>query len=305
MILFFLLLKLLFPSPVILLFSLLLASNDQLRYAKNLPSSSFKFYRNVVNSERKSCKASFYKVKVEHMKDENPKLCWKEVKRLSGSQSNSGNVINHIHIGELEDFNNQELANIINKAFPEPLEEYRLNSRLPKIWKFADVSPLPKVKPVEDLKKHLRPISLTPCLSKVAEECVVVDYVKSAVLNVLDPSQYGAVPKSSTTQALIHMLHHWTKGCDGNGATVTVTLYDYKKAFDLIDHRILVNKLCKLDLPTEIINWIIDFLSDRSQRIKLSEGCYSEWGSVSSKALELKSNPQVNHRAHLKDSCLS
>ena len=37
-------------------------------------SSSFKFYRNVVNRERKSCKASFYKVKVEHMKDENPKL---------------------------------------------------------------------------------------------------------------------------------------------------------------------------------------------------------------------------------------
>ena len=131
------------------------------------------------------------------------------------------------------------VSKIINSSFKE--------QRLPKIWKFADVSPLPKVKPVEDLKKHLRPISLTPCLSKVAEECVVVDYVKSAVLNVLDPSQYGAVPKSSTTQALIHMLHHWTKGCDGNGATVRVTLYDYKKAFDLIDHRILVNKLCKLN----------------------------------------------------------
>ena len=138
---------------------------------------------------------------------------------------------------------------------------------------------------MEDLKKHLRPISLTPCLSKVSEEGVVVDYVKSAVLNVLDPSQYGAVPKSSTTQALIHMLHHWTKRCDGKEATVRVTLYGYKKTFDLIDHRILVNKLCRLDLPTEIINWIIDFLSDRSQRIKLSERCYSEWVSVPSRIL--------------------
>ena len=79
-------------------------------------SPSFKFYRNVVNRERKSWKASFYKVKVEHMKNENPKLWWKEVKRLSGSQSNSGNVINHIHIEELEDCNNQEFANIINQA---------------------------------------------------------------------------------------------------------------------------------------------------------------------------------------------
>ena len=79
-------------------------------------SSSFKFYRKVVNRERKSCKASFYKVKVEHMKDEDPKLWWKEIKCLSGSQSNSDNVINHIHIEELEDCNNQELPNIINQA---------------------------------------------------------------------------------------------------------------------------------------------------------------------------------------------
>ena len=83
---------------------------------------------------------------------------------------------------------------------------------LPKIWKFADVSPLPKVKPVEDLKKQLRPISLTPCLSKVAEECVIVDYIKPAVLDVFDPSQYGAVPKSSTTKVLIHNASQLVQG---------------------------------------------------------------------------------------------
>ena len=67
----------------------------------------------------------------------------------------------------------------------------------------ADVTPLPKTKPVKELKKDLRPISLTACLSKVAEECVVVDYVQPAALRVLDPNQYGAVPNSSTTKALI------------------------------------------------------------------------------------------------------
>ena len=35
-------------------------------------------------------------------------------------------------------------------------------------------------------------------------------------------------------------------------------------------------------MPTNIINWIIDFLTDRSQRIKLADGCFSEWGSVPS-----------------------
>ena len=65
-------------------------------------------------------------------------------------------------------------------------------------------------------------------------------------------------------------------------STAGLKLFDYRKAFDLIDHRILVDKLCKLVQPTRIINWIIDFLSGRSQRIKLAEGFYSKWGSVPS-----------------------
>ena len=131
----------------------------------------------------------------------------------------------------------------------------------------ADVPPLPKKKPVLDLKKDLRPISLTPCVSKVAEEFVVEDVVKPAVLDVIRGNQYGAIPKSSTTMALISMLHAWFIGTDGNGATVRTMLFDYRKAFDFIDHSILIDKLCKLDIPRSVVNWIIDFLSDRFQRI--------------------------------------
>ncbi len=85
--------------------------------------------------------------------------------------------------------------------------------KLSSIWKFANVFPLPKVKPVQNLTKHLRPIHvyLTACLSKVAENFVVEDYVKPAVLKILDPNQYGAVPKSSTTHALMHMVHVWSR----------------------------------------------------------------------------------------------
>ena len=42
----------------------------------------------------------------------------------------------------------------------------------------SDVPPLPKKKPVMDLKKDLRPISLTSCVAKVTERFVVEDYVK-------------------------------------------------------------------------------------------------------------------------------
>ena len=57
------------------------------------------------------------------------------------------------------------ISMIINCSFAE--------NRLPLAWKMADVVPIPKVKPVEDISKHLRPISLTPTLSKVAEDFVV------------------------------------------------------------------------------------------------------------------------------------
>ena len=111
---------------------------------------------------------------------------------------------------------------------------------------------------------------------------MVEDVVKPAVLDVIRGNQYGAIPKSSTTLALISMLHAWFLGTDGNGATVRTMLFDYRKAFDFIDHSILIDKLCKLDIPRSVVNWIIDFLSDRFQRIKLAEGCFSEWGPVPS-----------------------
>ena len=163
---------------------------------------------------------------------------------------------------------------ILNASFSE--------QRLPSSWKYADVTPLPKKTPVQNLKKDLRLISLTPCLSKVAEDFVVTDHLKPAVMKVLDSNQYGAVPKSSTTIALLNMIHEWITGTDGKGSTVRAILFDCRKAFDLIDHTILIYKLGKLDLPITVINWIIDFLSNRFQRIKLAEGCLSEWGSVPS-----------------------
>ncbi|XP_074632723.1 uncharacterized protein LOC141891636 [Acropora palmata] len=88
---------------------------------------------------------------------------------------------------------------ILNASFSE--------QRLPSPWKYADVTPLPKKTPVQNLKKDLRPISLTPCLSKVAEDFVVTDHLKPAVMQVLDSYQYGADPKSSTTIPLLSMIH--------------------------------------------------------------------------------------------------
>ena len=56
--------------------------------------------------------------------------------------------------------------------------------------------------------------------------------------------------------------------------------FDYRKAFDFIDHGTLAAKLKEVEIPNSIVNWILDFLSYRSQRVKLSRECLSEWGAV-------------------------
>ena len=72
------------------------------------------------------------------------------------------------------------------------------------------------------------------------------------------------------------MIHCWTKPTEGNGSSVRTISVEYRKAFGLIAHKILITELSTLNLPRSIINWIIDFLDNRQQRIKLAEGCVSE-----------------------------
>ena len=80
--------------------------------------------------------------------------------------------------------------------------------------------------------------------------------------------------------ALISMLHTWTKNTDGNGSTTRVMLFDFRKAFDLIDNNILSEKLTRYNIPKTIMYWILDFLSNSKQRVKLSNDCFSEWSDV-------------------------
>jgi hypothetical protein len=174
----------------------------------------------------------------------------------------------------------KENADLLAKPITDTLNCSYREGKLPMSWKNADIVPVPKQKPAKYVNKDLRPISLTPILSKVAEEFVIQEYVMPAILKEIDGDQFGSIPKSSTTQALISMVHVWTKYTDGNGSTVRVVLFDYKKAFDLIDHTILIGKLKKLDLRYEIICWIVAFLKCRKQRIKLANDCKSEWINV-------------------------
>ena len=158
-------------------------------------------------------------------------------------------------------------ASIFNASISQAL--------VPLQWKVVDVIPIPKTNPVEDLNNDFRPISLTATLSKILES-FHAEWILDSVYHKLDPRQFGALAGSSSVDALISLLHSLYADTDGNGKTVRVFLLDFSKAFDRINYKILISKMRKLDINESITNWVIDFLSGRKQRVKIS-GVFSDW----------------------------
>ncbi len=75
----------------------------------------------------------------------------------------------------------------------------------------------------------------------------------------------------------MELTHKWFEATDTAGTYVRIALVDYSKAFDLIDHNLLVNKLVDIGLPRHIVRWTAAFLADRSHRVKLG-AIYSSAG---------------------------
>ena len=148
----------------------------------------------------------------------------KKLSKLNPFKANGPDNIPGWLLKEHADILAGPVSDILNYSYRE--------GRMPSSWKHAYVAPVPKQKPIREVNKHLRPISLTPILSKMSEAYVVDTYVKPAVLERIDPQQFGFVLKSSTTRALISMLHSWLESTDGNGATMRAVLFDFRKAFD-------------------------------------------------------------------------
>ena len=94
---------------------------------------------------------------------------YKKLMKLNRSKAHGPDGIPGWVLKENADLLAVPIADILNSSYRE--------GRLPPLWKEADVVPVPKQRPVQDINKHLRPISLTPILSKIAEEYVVDTYM--------------------------------------------------------------------------------------------------------------------------------
>ena len=87
-------------------------------------------------------------------------------------------------VSEDADILSEPITDIINCSYKE--------QSLPTSWKEADVAPILKQRPVRNTEKQLRSISLTPINSKIAEEFIVEEHVKPAILNTIQlTNQHG------------------------------------------------------------------------------------------------------------------
>ena len=81
----------------------------------------------------------------------------------------------------------------------------------------------------------------------------------------IDIYQFGNRPGLSTSHYLVGLLHHLYKNAENNKAISTVVCTDFRKAFDRLDHGILIQKMINMHIKPWMINWIISFLQCRTQ----------------------------------------
>lgn len=142
------------------------------------------------------------------------------------------------------------------------------SNTFPDNWKTAQVIPLYKNGARNDTNNY-RPISILPALSKVLEKHVarsLFDYLRTN--NLIYKLQSAFRPGHSTETALIKLTDEILFNMDRDEVTGLVFI-DFKKAFDIIDHELLLKKLSAYGASISTVNWMKSYLSERKQFTKL------------------------------------
>ncbi len=152
------------------------------------------------------------------------------------------------------------------------------HNEFPDLWKKANVTPIPKLNNPSSCK-DFRPISLLCIISKILEKIIskqVITYLTD--LNLLNPVQSGYRADHSTATALLKVITDIIDGLDRNDVAI-LALLDYSKAFDTVNHRLVLAKLKALGFMSEALSWFSSYLSGRCQRVKQDRN-FSGWLDV-------------------------
>ena len=193
------------------------------------------------------------------------------LRQVKSSKSMGSDMIPSILYKEAADLIAGPLAHIYNLSIAK--------QRFPKRWKIAHICPIPKCHPPD--VKSLRPIALLPLPSKILEK-IILRLVHEQLIDNFGNSQFGSRPKSSTTCAIISILHYALSKLDSpNVCGVQFVTYDYTKAFDTLAHDLIVQRLKEKSFPGPFVNWLKCYLTGRSQAVRIGNAI-SSYSAVSS-----------------------
>ena len=157
------------------------------------------------------------------------------------------------------------LAQTISKLFNKCLRE----GMFPDLLKIAEIIPLHKGGE-KTIATNYRPISLLPILGKMFEKVIVNRFTNFFDKNkVISPNQFGFRRHHSTELAVTEIHNKLLRNMDENKHTCTIFL-DLAKAFDSVDHKILIRKLEKYGIRGNALKLMKSYLSERLHYVKLN-----------------------------------
>ncbi len=140
---------------------------------------------------------------------------------------------------------------------------------VPLSWKEAIVIPIFKSGSKTQVANY-RPISILPIVSKVAEKWIANQLIKhlDKGFTPLHRMQFSFRPNHSTETANCFLVEKIKCLLDTNPCVGAVFL-DLKKAFDTVNHQVLLNKLTYFNFSTDAISWFQSYLSKRTQCVTI------------------------------------
>ena len=135
----------------------------------------------------------------------------------------------------------------------------------PDCWKVATIVPLFKGGKKDDVSNY-RPVSLLPVTGKILEKIIHSHLSEFFEKNNLLCDFQGGFRKKHSTLGSINNLTTDIFNAINNKESTMATFFDLKKAFDTVNHKILIKKLQAMGIKGGLLEWIEDYLSNRFQR---------------------------------------
>ena len=145
----------------------------------------------------------------------------------------------------------------------------------PAAWKQSNITPIYKGGPVDDPSNY-RPISVVSVIAKILEKIVSVQLSGYLETNHLFHPHQGAYRSGKSTEDILQSAVDHIVNCLDNKQTVCAAFLDLRKAFDSLDHCLLLHRLQDLGVGTVVLQWFQNYLSDRRHRVKRSN-TFSDW----------------------------